>query len=349
MTPLERIIRKMIAADGPMALDRYMELCLGHPQYGYYMTRDPLGAAGDFTTAPEISQVFGELIGVWVAQVWHDMGSPAVFSLVELGPGRGTLMKDLLRATAKVPGLHAAIAVHLVETSPVLRSLQKTSLGHATWHESVASLPAQPSIIVANEFFDALPVKQYQKKGGKISEIRIGIENGQLAFGLAATTKDVPMLADGVFELALQRSEIAISLGHLLSSQGGAALVIDYGHRKSAMGDTVQAMKDHDYCGVLDSPGDADITSHVDFQQLAKAFRAANCGVAPVLTQGEFLLGLGLAIRAETLTRSLAATERDKFSSGIKRLADDTEMGQLFKVMAVTGPGQPVPYPFGVA
>jgi NADH dehydrogenase [ubiquinone] 1 alpha subcomplex assembly factor 7 len=264
-----------------------------------------------------------------------------------LGPGRGTLMKDVVRATAKVPGLHDAAAVHLVETSPVLRALQRGNLGNATWHETVVTLPGQPSIIIANEFFDALPVKQYVERNGRVSERCVETDSDGLAIG--ERESDIASLGkDGVFEVSPVRLDVALLLGRLIATHGGAALVIDYGHKKSAIGDSLQAMTGHQYCGILDTPGEADITSHVDFEQLGVAFAAAKTTVHGVLMQGEFLDAMGLSIRAEALSRNMKGPDVETFRRGIKRLADDTEMGQLFKVMAVTGPGQPVPYPFGV-
>jgi NADH dehydrogenase [ubiquinone] 1 alpha subcomplex assembly factor 7 len=346
MTPLERIIRAQIAAEGPMALDRYMALCLGHPQHGYYMTRDPLGSKGDFTTAPEISQVFGELVGVWCAQIWQQLDSPARFSLVELGPGRGTLMRDALRATQKIKGFHDAVEIHLVETSPVLRAVQRQAVEHAVWHDTVATLPQHPTIVIGNEFFDALPIKQYDEANAIVRERVVELTDDTLAFGLD-DTQIKSMGKDGLFEVSPARIDVAVTLGLLIAMHGGAALVIDYGHRKSAMGDTLQAMKDHRYCSIFETPGEADITSHVDFEQIGAAFAAAKTTVHPVLTQRDFLTGMGLSLRAEVLARKLVGAEKDVFLEGVRRLADDTEMGQLFKVMAVTRAEMPVPYPFG--
>jgi NADH dehydrogenase [ubiquinone] 1 alpha subcomplex assembly factor 7 len=353
MTPLGDIIREIILAEGPMPVDRYMALCLGHPQHGYYMTRDPFGARGDFTTAPEISQVFGELIGVWCAQVWQMMGAPPRFSMVELGPGRGTLMKDALRATRKVPGFLDAAQVHFVETSPVLRRAQTEAVGNAIWHDSIATLPRQPLIVIANEFFDALPVKQYEEKDGVVRERVIGVEGEnpaslpppgaschppgrgggiEIVVGLSEATGIDSFGRDGVFEISPARLEVAVSLGQMIAGHGGAAIVIDHG-----------------FCSILDSPGEADITSHVDFEQLGVGFRHGKGEVLRVMTQGEFLNAMGVHQRAEALGRSLTAADRQVFLAGIKRLADDTEMGHLFKVMAVTGAGLSAPYPFEAA
>ncbi|HTN97658.1 MAG TPA: SAM-dependent methyltransferase, partial [Nordella sp.] len=198
-TALESLIVAMIREDGPMPLDRYMALCLGHPVHGYYMSRDPFGPEGDFITAPEISQIFGELIGIWCAAAFQALGAPERFLLIELGPGRGTLMSDIVRASRVMPGFRDAARIHLVETSPVMRKLQADKLGASvTWHESLASLPPGPSIIIANEFFDALPIRQYEARNGHWMERRVGLgADGRLVVGLSAQHLDRPPAADG--------------------------------------------------------------------------------------------------------------------------------------------------------
>ncbi len=357
MTPLEKIIREIIAGEGPMPLDRYMALCLGHPSYGYYMTRDPFGRAGDFTTAPEISQVFGELIGIWAAQAWQLMGAPGKFSLIELGPGRGTLMKDVLRATAKIPGFHQAVEVHLVETSPVLQEAQSKSIplpqageesgAELHWHTMHTSLTAQPSIIIANEFFDAIPIRQFELRDGELFERCVTIEDDKLAFGLKPTGQSHVNQDNRIYETAPARNAIARDLAALIAANNGAALFIDYGHRKSANGDTLQAMKNHTYCSIFESPGEADLTSHVDFEQLLKAAAQGDATPLHLLTQGEFLNAMGLTLRTEALAHNLAGEERAGFIKASNRLADENEMGQLFKVAAITHKSMSVPYPFG--
>ncbi len=335
-----------IAAHGPMGLDRYMALCLGHPKFGYYMTRDPFGKAGDFTTSPEISQVFGELIGVWVAHVWQSMGSPRRVSLVELGPGRGTLMRDVLRAAARMPGLGDALRVHFVETSPVLRAMQRRLVPDAAWHDGIASLPAFPAIVIANEFFDAIPIRQFEQLGDRVFERKVDWRDGALRMVLEQTAARCPFKADCIFEEPTERLLIAQALGHMLKTQGGAALVIDYGHRKSAPGDTLQAMKDHAYCGVFESPGEADLTSHVDFESLLTAFRSGGARACPLLTQAEFLEKMGIGARTEVLARKLEGEARESFVAASHRLADNDQMGLLFKVACATHPALATPYPF---
>lgn len=348
MNTLERLLIEMIAAEGPMRIDRYMGLCLGHPQHGYYITRDPLGEKGDFLTAPEVSQVFGELIGIWAAGVWDAMGRPDRFNLVELGPGRGTLMADMLRTLRKaVPPLAAAAQVHLVETSPALRMKQRQALGDAHWHDRVEDVPDGPMILVANEFFDAIPVRQFERRDGRWRERVVGLEEGRLALGLGAEVRGGQGSDGDILELAPAREEIARHIGQRLKSHPGAALIIDYGHLVSAPGDTLQAMRQHRYVPVTETPGEADITSHVDFAQLANGFAAGGGVVHPGLSQRQFLLAMGLQQRIERLSARVDAATVATLNRQMARLADENQMGNLFKVLGVTSPGLMTPYPFG--
>ncbi len=332
-----------------MPLDRYMSLCLGHPVHGYYMTRDPLGAAGDFTTAPEISQVFGELLGVWVAQAWGSLGSPSRFALVELGPGRGTLMADMLRVLSKVEACAKAVRVHFVEISPVLRIAQQERVPDATWHDSVASLPALPTIVIANEFFDALPIRQFERKSGRVFERCVGTSDAGLQVVLVPSLSRLPAGEDGVIEDSTIRNTIATHLGDHLKTVGGAGLMIDYGHLHSAMGDTLQAMRQHSFCAITGHIGEADITSHVDFEALGQGFVRGGTKVLGVLTQGEFLQAMGLSARTEVLMRSASGETKQNLVAASERLAHVDQMGQLFKVMAITGTATTSVYPFGAA
>jgi NADH dehydrogenase [ubiquinone] 1 alpha subcomplex assembly factor 7 len=348
MTDLAQYIRNVIRDEGPMPLDRYMALCLGHPTMGYYMTRDPFGQAGDFTTAPEISQIFGELLGVWVVTQWQAMGAPYSFALVELGPGRGTLMADMLRVLAKQPDCLKAATVHFVETSPVLRDAQKQRVPHATWHHTVASLPALPTIMIANEFFDALPIRQFERSLGHTSEKVIGLSaTGELVLGAAPTAFEIPILGQGIWEDATIRNAIAAQLADHLEKLGGAALIIDYGHMQSAFGDTLQAMKAHKFCAITENCGEADLTSHVDFEQLARGFMRGGAKIAGLLTQGDFLNAMGLQQRTAALAKNLDDVPRQNLLAASQRLAHPREMGHLFRVLAVTGGGLTQPYPFG--
>ena len=342
-TPLSQIIAAEIRENGPMPLDRYMALCLGHPMHGYYMTRDPFGVEGDFITAPEISQMFGELIGVWCVTAFQGIGSPGRFNLVELGPGRGTLMADLLRAAGKVKEFRQAAHIHLVETSPVLRCLQHQTLGEQpAWHDSFVTVPAGPTILIANEFFDALPIRQFERRDGNWFERRVGLSaGGRLVIGLAQTTEPLPPAPDGaIIESAPDRLALAHEIGTRLSAAPGSALIIDYGHAASGHGDTLQAVRKHEFTGLLDAPGEADITAHVDFEALRIAFQRTGCSVHGPITQAQFLKALGIDLRADRLGEEarLAAS----------RLAGEGQMGNLFKVMAITSAELPAPYPFGV-
>jgi NADH dehydrogenase [ubiquinone] 1 alpha subcomplex assembly factor 7 len=336
VTPLEQIILEIIEAEGPMPLDRYMSLCLGHPQHGYYMTRDPFGALGDFTTAPEISQVFGEMIGVWCVNAWMNLGRPTPFALVELGPGRGTLMADLLRAAKAEPEFMDAVEIHLVEMSPVLQRIQREKLGdRVTWHSSIESLPNMPTLFVANEFFDALPIQQFEIRGGKTYARYVGSENGKLKMGLVAVPpRDC---VDGIYELSPVSKAIAGEVTERIEACGGAALIVDYGHAQSAAGDTLQALRRHQFCSVLESPGEVDITAHVDFAAL---------GAWPVMTQGKFLKAMGIEMRTEKLAAKLQGDARANFVAATQRLIAAEQMGELFKVMCVVQKGAAQLYPF---
>ena len=350
MTPLEKLIAAIIADEGPMRLDRYMGLCLGHPEHGYYMSRDPFGARGDFITAPEISQIFGELIGVWCMAAWQAMGAPAAFNLVELGPGRGTLMADMLRAAAKaMPDFAAsAAALHLVETSPVLRALQKKTLGEKVrWHDSIEAVPEGPVIAVANEFFDALPIRQFERRAGTWHERVIGLAEGRLAPGLSPAEIGQGGQDGDVIEFAPLRSAVARQLGQHLAQAPGAALIIDYGHLQTAPGDTLQAMRKHQFVAITEAPGECDITSHVDFEALGKAMAQGGASVHRAITQRDFLLAMGLAQRTEMLATKADVRTRGVLERQMTRLADADQMGNLFKVISATSPALPVPYPFG--
>ncbi|WP_368911350.1 class I SAM-dependent methyltransferase [Taklimakanibacter deserti] len=349
-TPLESLIVAMIREDGPMPLDRYMALCLGHPLHGYYMSRDPFGPDGDFITAPEISQIFGELVGIWCAAAFQALGTPSRFSLIELGPGRGTLMSDVLRATRVMPGFNDGAQIHLVETSPTLRKLQSEKLGaQVTWHETVDSLPDGPSIIIANEFFDALPIRQYEFHQGQWMERRIGLSaDDRLVLGRTAFPLAGPPASEGaIFETGPTRDDIARRIGAHLARFPGALIVFDYGHAASALGDTLQAVRRHKFCSILDRPGEADLTSHVDFESLRRALTQGGAVIFGPITQRQFLLAMGIETRAALLSRKAKLAERKIIAHATERLAGENQMGNLFKVMAATSPGLATPYPFG--
>ncbi len=327
MTPLAALLAARIAAGGPITLAEYMGECLLHPQHGYYTTRDPFGPAGDFTTAPEISQMFGELLGLCLAQSWIDQRRPDPFLLAEIGPGRGTLMADMLRAIRSVPGMLAATRVHLIEASPALRSRQQKTLGGVTviWHNRIDDLPEGPLFLVANEFFDALPIRQFQRTGMGWAERQVGLGNGQLIYGLS------PLMRPGFLEARLSDTtdgdivevcpalpSIAGDIGQRIARFGGAALVIDYGGWRG-LGDTFQAMRAHEHTDPLANPGEADLTAHVDFEALAHAFRSSGAACTGMTAQGIFLERLGISARAATLARNLTGVALENHLAAHRR------------------------------
>jgi SAM-dependent MidA family methyltransferase len=354
--PLEAELRRIIESEGPIPVARYMALCLSHPRHGYYMRRDPLGAAGDFVTAPEISQMFGELIGLWAAAVWAQMNSPARILLVELGPGRGTLMADALRAAKAAPAFRAALSVHLVEMSPALRQRQQETLAAARaegmsidWHQDIAAIPDAPAIVVANEFFDALPIGQAIKQadGWRLRAVGLDLDD-RLAFGLQPTAipqfeASVPAALRGAASGAVYewRSEAVVAeLAQRLSRFGGAALIIDYGHAECGLGDTLQAVRGHAFADPLAHPGDADLTAHVDFGALGRAAVRTGARVHGPVTQGDFLRRLGIEARAATLKSAANAAQIAAIDAALARLTGrgEGEMGALFKAMALSAP-----------
>jgi NADH dehydrogenase [ubiquinone] 1 alpha subcomplex assembly factor 7 len=357
-SPLEAEIRRRIAAAGPMPVGEYMALCLGDPQHGYYTTRDPLGTRGDFVTAPEISQMFGELIGLWMAAVWKKLGSPKAIRIVELGPGRGTLMRDALRALNVMPGFRETITVHLVEISPVLRAHQERMLGSQPtpvhWHAALADVPHGTAIIVANEFFDAIPVNQAVKTNSGWHERRIEIDAaGEFAFTVAPSPlPHFQMLLPPALRASPDGSVFewrdyiaAMEIGRRIASDGGAALVIDYGHIESDIGDTLQAVGQHAYADPLTAPGQLDITAHVDFQALRRAIEAMGAvGYGP-LKQGEFLRRLGIETRAATLKARATPAGAADIEQALLRLTGYSRsgMGMLFKAAAFAHPSLGVP------
>jgi SAM-dependent MidA family methyltransferase len=352
-TPLEAEILRRISLAGPMPVRQYMELCLSHPVHGYYTTRDPLGRNGDFITSPEVSQVFGELLGLWAASAWHQMGQPENVRLVELGPGRGTMMQDALRAMQVVPAFRAAIVVHLVEISPALQKRQQVTLAGVDvpmmWHQTFDEVPDGPTIVLANELFDALPVNQAIKQfnGWYERVVEIG-PDGKLTFGIA---NDLIPLFDQLVPPSLREAPIGaiyewradnlpLSLSRRMVRQGGAALVVDYGHLESAPGDTLQAVGGHAFVNPLESPGAVDLTAHVDFQAFALAAESMGAGVTGPIPQAEFLRNLGIDKRAASL-KALASPEKAcEIDSAIKRLLGEgrTEMGSLFKAIGIAHP-----------
>lgn len=341
MSDLENHLKRLIATRGPLPLSDYMAECLFHPEHGYYATRDPFGASGDFITAPEISQMFGELIGLSLAQAWLDQGAPEQFILIELGPGRATLMADILRATRAVPGFLAACDIWLVEASPTLADIQrKTLMDHdVQWCASVTALPDDaPIFLVANEFFDALPIRQFQRADKGWNERVVGVENDTLAFGLTPPVS-LPTLdhrlddtkEGDVVETCGPANAIIDEIGTRIEAHGGAALIIDYGDWRS-LGDTLQALRAHAPADPLRSPGMCDLTAHVDFEALSIAAPCAHTRLTP---QGVFLERLGITPRAQTLAARLKGDSLDAHIAAHRRLTHPTEMGTLFKVLGL--------------
>lgn len=355
MSPLAEILRRRIARRGPISLAEYMALALGHPKYGYYMRRDPFGQAGDFITAPEISQMFGELIGLWCVVVWDIMGRPAPAVLVELGPGRGTLLADALRAARARPEFVAAVRVHLVETSPFLKERQRRTLAathpglKALWHDRLEDVPASgPVLLIANEFFDALPIRQYVRAGEGWRERRIGLRPGGSGFAFVLETVDGADLPEGlecgtVVEVCLEGVTLAREIGNRVTRCGGAAIIIDYGHRQSVQGESLQSVRRHAFHDVLDRPGDADLTAHVDFAALVAAAQSAGARTYGPIAQGIFLARLGIGARAEALMAGGTSDQGQRIATALRRLVHPAEMGSIFKVLALTNPDLPPP------
>jgi SAM-dependent MidA family methyltransferase len=345
-------IRRRIAVGGPMPVADYMRLCLTHPEHGYYVKRDPLGAAGDFITSPEISQMFGELIGVWMATVWRQMGGPENFRIIELGPGRGTLLDDALRATKAVPGFREAAVLHLVEISPALREVQEQRLAKAgvamLWHDTLEDVPGGASIIVANEFIDALPVHQAVKQDDGWHERVVNVSaEGNLVFDTARE----PLR---FFETSLPRSlrqaalgsiyewranSIALELGRRTRDEG-AALIIDYGHANSGLGDTLQAVARHSFTDPLRAPGTADLTAHVDFEAVAQCAETMGARIHGPIRQRDLFLRLGIEKRAAALKSAVSEQKAAEIEIALSRLivGGARGMGELFKAIAIAAP-----------
>ncbi len=345
---LKDLLLQRIALSGPMTVAEYMAECLLHPTLGYYTNRDPFGSDGDFVTAPEVSQMFGELVGLSLAQAWLDQGAPAPFTLAELGPGRGTLMADILRATRNVPGFHAAARITLLEASPKLRERQAQSLKahHCTWIDAVDHLPDAPLYLIANEFFDALPIRQFVRDADGWRERMVGEEHGTLAWGLGAKQRQ-PSLAhrledtrDGdLIEWAPAAGPIVETFSMRIKTHGGAALIFDYGDWRS-LGDTFQALRSHKPVDALDDPGKADLTAHLDFEALASA---AKCPYSRLTPQGIFLERLGITTRAQALAKDQPETQQNSIATAHRRLTHPEEMGRLFKVLGLYPEGATPP------
>ncbi|MGB9152190.1 MAG: SAM-dependent methyltransferase [Alphaproteobacteria bacterium] len=352
MNALEKIIRDVIStkqtAGEMISLADYMEIALQNPDYGYYRVRQPLGRTGDFVTSPEVSQMFGEMIGVWCAQTWRELGKPNPFALVELGPGRGTMMRDILRATANVGGFHEAKQLCLLDSDKALRAEQRAKLGADAprYFDDVAQLPPIPAVILANEFFDALPVRQFEKGFRGWCERKVTVKDDALVSVLHALTAEendlIPpemrkRLPGTVVEISPKAQDIMHGLSRCLATHTGSMLIIDYGYTAPSGAATVQAVSNHAHADIFERPGEVDLTAHVDFTALAKEARDSGLAVSPVIGQGEFLKNMGIEIRADSLKKQATLPQAAALDAGLRRLIDDAQMGKLFKVMEVKG------------
>ena len=352
-SPLAQKIKALIRATGPISVTDYFSMCLADPRYGYYRTREPFGTAGDFITAPEISQLFGEMVGIFMVHAWQRHGSPSGVQLVEIGPGRGTMMADMLRVISRLsPQMFDDMTVHLVETSERLRGIQRVTLeAYSTkvqWHDSFENVSDGFTLIAANELFDAIPIRQFVKTPTGFRERLVGLDaDDELTFTVGVATLDPQILPVGspppdgtIFELAPARQAVMLALCERLRQSGGTALIIDYGHMVTGFGDTLQVLRAHEYDPPLAHPGEADLTSHVDFEDLARVAVGAGVHLNGGLRQGDFLYGLGLAERAAALARDKEPAAQKLVAAAVDRLAGEGagKMGELFKVIAVSSP-----------
>ncbi|HTV35499.1 MAG TPA: SAM-dependent methyltransferase [Xanthobacteraceae bacterium] len=351
-SPLEQEIRRLIGVAGPMPIAEYMRLCQSHPQYGYYTNRDPLGARGDFITAPEISQMFGELVGLWLAAVWREMGAPENVRLIELGPGRATMLIDALRAAKTVPGFYAAIVLHLVEINPALQKIQERRLDPLgvpmLWHAALEDVPPGPALIVANEFIDALPVHQAVKHAdgwhervvtiGPDGALTIDIARDPLPYFDSTLPRGLRQSPDGsIYEWRADTT--ALQIGRRVR-ENGAALIIDYGHAWYGLGETLQAVSDHAYTDPLSSPGEVDLTAHVDFEALALSAESMGGRAHGPVAQRDWLRRLGIDQRAAALKAHAPYDKAIEIDQALSRLTASGAkgMGELCKILAIADP-----------
>jgi SAM-dependent MidA family methyltransferase len=356
-TPLKERLIRLIETTGPISVADYMAACLGDREAGYYTTREPFGRDGDFITAPEVSQMFGELIAIWCVGAWTALGKLENAVLCEIGPGRGTLMADMLRTLGKIaPDFLRSVRVCMVETSPRLTEIQQEKLkdrpGSISWHRDFETIPEGPLILVANELFDALPIRQYVKRDGRFVERLVSAVEGELYFSAGAGSIDPALLPEGhesapegaIFEAAPARTALMQQIAERTVAHRGAALLIDYGHLEAGFGDTLQAVSKHRFQDVFEKPGEADLTSHVDFAALAETARALSCRTG-TMTQGDFLIAMGLLDRAGRLGADKDEAAREQIRNDVQRLAGPDQMGTLFKVLCVSDGGSVV-FPF---
>lgn len=353
-TPLSEKIKNLIRTSGPIGIADYFASCLADPQFGYYRRQQPFGSEGDFVTAPEISQLFGEMIGIFLVHAWQRHGTTDAVRLVEIGPGRGTMMADMLRVIKRIaPAMFERLHVDLVETSERLRGVQRATLDASStkiaWHESLEGVPEGFTLLVANELFDAIPIRQFVKAPNGLRERLVGLDaDDELSFAIGVATLDPDLLPASaasipegtIIEVAPARQAVMQTLCERLKQCDGTALIIDYGSLASGFGDTLQAVRNHDFDPPLAHPGEADLTSHVDFEDLAQVALSTGIHLNGGLRQGEFLYGLGLAERATALARNKTPAEQQVVAAAVDRLAGEGagKMGELFKVIAVSSP-----------
>jgi NADH dehydrogenase [ubiquinone] 1 alpha subcomplex assembly factor 7 len=360
-TLLAARLKARIARDGPVSVSDYMEACLADTSAGYYTSRQPIGASGDFITGPEVSQIFGELIGLWAVAVWQSMGEPRLITVAELGPGRGTFMTDALRAWRSAPAFKANVSIALIETSTTLREAQHAALHDAEvpvrWFDTLDDVPHGPLIVIANEFVDALPIRQLVWRDGTWHERSVTIDrNGNFAFceGREVLSEALRQLAhaldapDGsILEVRPAAAVLVSTLAARAREAPLAALIIDYGHEETACGNTLQAVSRHDFADPLSAPGEIDLTAHVDFAALKDSAAGHGLLTYGPMPQGEFLLKLGLEARRDRLYEQATPEQRQDILSGTERLVDPQAMGVLFKTLALTSSGLAPPPPFG--
>ena len=341
MTDLKSILIEEINLNGPMPLSHYIQKCLFHPIYGYYMKETVFGTGGDFTTAPEVSQMFGELLAMSILQAWMDQGSPSKIILAELGPGRGTLMADVLRTLKNHPEFLNATEIHLIEASQNLKLKQKKVLSgyKIFWHNEFPCFDGKHLFLIANEFFDALPIEQFLRKGNNFFRRTVQLVDNELTYGLEKKPAKNSFLhnrltdtSDGDFvELNMTAAQLSRSIGTHINKFGGLAIVIDYGDWHS-LGDTLQAVKSHKYCDIFISPGKVDITAHVDFEILATS---SGCAFSKLTTQGVLLERLGITHRTKKLAKNLSGKDLENHIAAHRRLTHPEEMGSLFKALSL--------------
>lgn len=340
--PLKSLLINRIKQQGPLSIAQFMQEALCHPEYGYYSKQNPFGAGGDFITAPEISQMFGEMIGIWCALQWQQLGSPSSITLIEIGGGRGTLMLDFLRATKHIPGFHDALHLIMVENSPYLTQTQQKTLSNSgvniRWDTSFNPPKDHALLIIANELFDALPIKQYVKRadGWHEKKIGIGTDEDQLIFQLDPHITPLAIDApdDTVYEMCPAGEQLMTDIASTIHAQGGASIVIDYGYTEPTFNSSLQAVQSHTYCSPLDNVGDVDLTAHVNFQTLGSIAQQHGCNIL-TSTQGEFLEKLGIHQRFDSLAINATPSQREELESGLIRLTSPDQMGTLFKCLEI--------------